>query len=198
MSSWDRESYHSIQSEMFKEGLLEGDPIPPDLDKPAPHKITSRLVDQKGLNEKGYEQLLLSLTSPLILKENRKLGLFTYVTLGAIVGDYYRKNPDGNSAFPYKDKLYTIQYQTWWNTKKKYRIKGQNSNVYDNTNRALDWMEVSRDFDIPNTSGAFISFKDSSIPTKVYFDKSYERLKKIKIDLCEDPHNHFRSRKTII
>ena len=198
MSSWDRESYHAIQTEMHKKGMLEGEPIPPDLDKPAPHKITSRLVNKEGLNDRGYAQLLLSLTSPLILKENRKLGLFTYVTLGAIVGDYYYNNPDGNSAFPYKDKLYTIQYQTWWNTDKKSRLKGQNSNVHDNTNRALDWMEVSRDFDIPNTSGAFISFKDSSIPTKIYFDKSYERLKKIKIEFCKDPHNHFRTRKTII
>ncbi len=198
MSSWDRESYHEIQKELHKKGLLEGEPIPPDLDKPAPHKITSRLVNKEGLNTKGYSQLLLSLTSPLIFSTNRKLGLFTYVTLGAIIGDYYRKNPNADSAFPYKDKLYTIQYQTWWNTKKKYKIKGQNSNVYDNTNRALDWMEVSRDFDIPNTSGAFISFKDNSIPTKTYFDKSYEKLKKIKIKLCKDPHNHFRTRKTII
>jgi len=198
MSSWDRESLHKIHVEMIKEGLLKGEPIPPDMDKPAPHKITSRLVNSTGLSDKGYSQLLKSLTSPLILKDNRSLGLFTYVTLGAIVGDYYYKNPDGNSAFPYKDKLYTIQYQTWWNTKAKYKKYGQNSNVYDNTNRALDWMEVSRDFDIPNTSGAFISFKDSSIPTKTYFGKSYERLKDIKIRLCKDPHNHFRTRKTII
>ena len=198
MSSWDRESYHKIQKGMHEDGMLTGEPIPPDLDKPAPHKITSRLVNKEGLSKRGYSQLLLSLTSPLILSNNRKLGLFTYVTLGAIVGDYYKKHPNANSAFPYKDKLYTIQYQTWWNTEKKYKIKGQDSNVYDNTNRALDWMEVSRDFDIPDTSGAFISFKDSSIPTKTYFDKSYERLKKIKIELCKDPHNHFRTRKTII
>ncbi|MEM9545013.1 MAG: FAD-binding protein [Bacteroidota bacterium] len=198
MSAWDRESLHKVQKQMIDRGLLQGEPIPPDLDQPAPHKITSRLVNQEGLSEKGYEQLLRSLTSHLISEENRPLGLFTYITLGAIVGDYYRTHPDGDSAFPYKDKLYTIQYQTWWNTTEEDKKDGQDSNVYDHTNRALDWMEVCRDFDIPNTSGAFISFKDASIPTEVYFDKSYERLKKIKMELCKDPHNHFRTRKTII
>ncbi|MFN0203867.1 MAG: BBE domain-containing protein, partial [Bacteroidia bacterium] len=39
---------------------------------------------------------------------------------------------------------------------------------------------------------------DSSVPTRVYFDKSYERLKQIKIDHSRDPYNHFRSRKTIM
>ena len=196
MSSWDRESYHKIQVGM--KGLLQGEPIPPDNDLPAPHKITSRLVDKKGLKEKGYEQLLRSLTSPLIFKENRSLGLFCYVTLGAIVGDYYKKHPKGNSAFPYKDKLYTIQYQTWWNTEGQYLIDGENSNVYDYTNRALDWIELNREIDIPNTSGSFISFKDSSVPTETYFDKSYDRLKEIKITLSRDEHNHLRTRKTII
>jgi Berberine and berberine like len=51
---------------------------------------------------------------------------------------------------------------------------------------------------IPNTSGAFISFKDIAVPTSVYFDKNYEKLKQIKIDNSKDPNNHFRTRKTII
>lgn len=196
MSSWDRESFAEVQEAIaMEQGFDRGEPIPPDLDDPAPHKISSRLVDREGLSEEGYAQLLRSLTSPLIFKENRALGLFTYVTLGSIVGDYYHNNNGEQSAFPYPDKLYTIQYQTWWNTEK---VLNQDSNIYDYTNRALDWMEVSRDFDIPNTSGAFISFKDSSIPTKIYFGRSYERLKEIKETLCKDPHNHFRTRKTII
>jgi hypothetical protein len=62
----------------------------------------------------------------------------------------------------------------------------------------MDWIDTARNFEIPNTSGAFISFKDINIPTSVYFDKSYEKLKTIKINHSLDPFNHFRTRKTII
>jgi hypothetical protein len=133
--------------------------------------------------------------SPLILPGNRNLGLNQYTTLGAIVGDYYKTNLDGEgSSFPYKDKLYTIQYQTWWNAD----IADQIDEVYTRTNRALDWMEVARDYTIPNTSGAFISFKDISIPTETYFQQNYERLIRAKKEYARDPCNYFRSRKTII
>lgn len=211
MSSWDRVSHIDLMlkrtsSEMsisYDEAQdlhkSEGRPFTPDYDAPAPHKITSRLVDSCGLGDKGYLSLFESLTHPLIMPGNRELGLYQYVTLGAIVGDYYRKNPHGaNSAFPYKDKLYTIQYQTWWNSETYQLMMGQNNEVYDRTNRALDWMEVARDFEIANTSGAFISFKDASIPTKTYFGKSYDRLMSIKEAHSKDPLNHFRIRKSII
>jgi len=212
MSDWARESYNKILAARFQQGanlklssgqekqLLEGKPLPPDYDDPAPHKITSRLVDQQGLGEDGYDAFLRSLTSELILEGNRDLGLFTYVTLGAIVGDFYQKpeNQVNNTAFPYKDKLYTIQYQTWWNQEQELKDEGQNNYVYNRTNRALDWMEVARDYDIPNTSGAFISFKDSSIPTRTYFAQNYSRLVEIKENYSKDPFNHFRVRKSII
>ncbi|MFN0202080.1 MAG: FAD-binding oxidoreductase [Bacteroidia bacterium] len=202
MNTWDRVSFSKVKEDLMKNGLLDkGTPLPPDLDEAAPHKITSRLVNKEGLGDDGYEQLLRSLTSPLVFKENRALGLFAYVTLGAIIGDFYRRNPETNSAFPYNDKLYTIQYQTWWNTEAKDRDHNghfQKSRVYDYINNAMDWIDAARHFHIPNTSGAFISFKDSSVPTRVYFDKSYERLKQIKIDHSRDPYNHLRSRKTIM
>jgi hypothetical protein len=205
MSSWDRESHAKVLTTMrtAKGLLLAGVPIPPDGDQPAPHKITSRLVNSVGLGDAGHKQLLLSLTSPLVCKENRGMGLFTYVTLGAIVGEYY-KSKEGQTnptAFPYKDKLYTIQYQTWWNEANKdnqYHAPSQDEQIYNNTNLAMDWIETSRKFDIPNTSGAFISFKDNSIPTSIYFDKNYEELKRIKKEFSKDPFNHFRTRKTII
>lgn len=198
MSRWDRESFATVRQKLLSSGLLKGNPIPPDLDLPAPHKITSRLVNSEGLDSKGYEQLLRSLSSELIYPTNRALGLFTYVTLGAITGDYYRMHPKGNSAFPYRDRLYTIQYQAWWNTEEVYKELYQDSPVYDYINRAMDWIATARNFGIPGTSGAFISFKDDSVPTSVYFDKSYERLKVIKETYVRDPFNHLRSRKTII
>lgn len=199
MSAWDRYSFHNMNQ--LKQGL-EGTPFPPDEDQPGPHKITSRLVDAQGLGEKGHYKLLESLTSPLVLPGNEGLGLFTYITLGAITGDYYQHviTPEQKtkSAFPYKDKLFTIQYQTWWNETEEQKKEGQNNHVHTRINRALDWMDVCRDYDIPNTSGAFISFKDSSVPTRTYFDNSYEDLVKIKQAHVKDPDNQFRSRKTII
>ena len=199
MSSWDRYSFYNVN--LLMQGL-EGKPFPPDEDQPAPHKITSRLVDPQGLGEEGHYKLLESLTSPLVLPGNEGLGLFTYITLGAITGNYYQHviTPEQKtkSAFPYKDKLFTIQYQTWWNEPDEQKKEAQNNEVHTRVNRALDWMDVCRDYDIPNTSGAFISFKDSSVPTKTYFDKSYEELVRIKQTHARDPFNHFCSRKTII
>jgi FAD binding domain/Berberine and berberine like len=200
MGNWGRESFAKVDAKI--NDLDQGAPIPPDYDDPAPHKITSRLVNHEGLSDEGYKQLLLSLTSPWIKPENRRLGLFSYVTLGAIIGDYYRseKGKNNPSAFPYKDKLYTIQYQTWWNEpdKHEYPDPMQEGGVYTNINLAMDWMDAARNFHIPNTSGAFISFKDIAVPTSVYFDKSYERLKEIKIKYAKDPDNHLRTRKTIM
>lgn len=203
LGKWDRESHSHVKLRMSADkGELDDEeslPYPPDLDDPAPHKITSRLVDSCGLSDKGHKQLLSSLTSPFILEGNREEGLFTYVTLGAIVGDFYNNLERVDlSAFPYKDRKYTIQYQTWWNLELAEKEKLQNNKVYTRTNRALDWIEASRDFKIENTSGAFISFKDNSIPTEAYFAQSYDRLKSIKERYSEDSKNHFRSRKTII
>lgn len=221
MSNWARESYNEVRTQLYSDGLrmgmspehesllAEGKPLPPDYDNPAPHKITSRLVnpntskstdpaDKLGLGIAGRKALLASLCSPLLNRVNRSLGLFTYVTLGAITGDYYQKHPKGGkTAFPYADKLYTIQYQCWWNTEFKYASEGQNNMVYDHTNRALDWMEIARDYEIPNTSGAFISFKDSSIPTETYFGKNYQDLLRVKKDYVKDEFNHLRIRKGI-
>ena len=198
MGSWDRESFDNVKLGLAGKSAA---PFPPDLDEPAPHKLTSRLVDAQGLGDKGHEELLMSLTSSKILPGSRELGLFSYVTLGAIDGGYYQTMQDTDkdkSAFPYKDKLYTIQYQTWWNNELTQKEQLQNNKVYSNTNRALDWIEACRDFDIPNTSGAFISFKDSSIPTQTYFSSSYQCLVDIKNKYSKDEFNHFRKRKTII
>ena len=62
----------------------------------------------------------------------------------------------------------------------------------------IDFKEMKDARHFPQTSGSFISFKDSSIPTHQYFMESYERLKQIKKTLSEDPDNIFSSRKTIL
>ena len=189
-----------MATELF-ELLTTKKPLPPDLDAPAPHKITCRLAYKGGLTDKGLNQLISSLTSKLILPDNRSLGLFNYITLGAIVGEYYDNlsaEAKKRSAFPYKNSAYTIQYQTWWNTELLQKEKEQDNKVYNRTNRGLDWMQVCRDYEIENSGGSFISFKDASIPTKTYFGDNYEHLIKVKKDFSKDPKNHFRTRKTIL
>ena len=123
--------------------------------------------------------LICSLQSPKIPSESdAKLdhGVHTYLTLGAISGHYYhnyQKNRDLiGSSFPYKDRPFTIQYQTWWNqflnSDEKHVLTDEqhSKEMIINrpfVNRAEDWMEDCRDYIIPHTSGAFISFKDASI-----------------------------------
>lgn len=206
MGDWDRNSLFDVLKQkqpLLKGGLplLGGKPFKPDYDAPAPHKITSKLVSEQGLTPKGHRQLLQSLASPLLSEQNEEQGLFAYVTLGAITGDYYHTHPEGEStlgvAFPYQRSQYTIQYQTWWNEDIRLKEEQQNNPVYRHTNRAMDWIDSSRENSIEGAYGAFISFKDPAIPTKTYFQENYPQLLDIKQEYAQDPYNHLRSRKTI-
>ncbi len=177
--------------------------FPLEEDIPAPHQLTSRLVQSQGLGHEGRKRLIASLESDLLHDKGAALGVMTYVTLGAISGTFYDGNPDKqyalNVAFPYRERPYTIQYQAWWNTKPCISPETSEElgvNVY--TNRAMDWIEVCRSADFPETKGAFISFKDAAVPTKDYFMENYDALVGVKCDFSEDHQNRFRSRKTII
>ena len=199
--SWDR-SYHHL-------GL--------DNDGPAPHKITSRLAD-KNWDDTSREALICSLQSTLLIPkeeaEKNDYGIHSYITIGAITGDFYDNlnNSDKGideigSAFPYKDRLFTIQYQAWWNeflTPEGQLIPSEpealESTIKNRfySNRTEDWIAQSRDFDIPHTGGAFISFKDASVTTKKYFSSSYEDLIKVKEEYSKDNNMLLKTRKTII
>jgi len=210
-SAWDR--IVKWDNKKDKHPLLEGlydteslpphfQAIPPEIDKPAPHKITSRfamVTDDEKLASQRRIKLIESLESNLLPTEGENQGMNTYFTLGAITGEYYRdydfnanQFPEG-SSFAYKKCFYTIQYQAWWDNDGI-----ENPEVQPYVNRAIDWLEVCRNYEIPATYGAFISFKDDSIPTKVYFQESYDRLKEIKEVYSKDPNNILSSRKTII
>lgn len=206
-TSWERVSARRRQALRSggsnAPGLLKDIPLEDDI--PAPHKITSRLVNPSGLGDEGRKTLIKSLQSNLLFPEGEELGVLAYTTLGAISGPFYKEYntkehpfPSG-SSFPYSDRPYTIQYQVWWDTDKKisptiWEYRGVNRY----TNRAMDWIEETRKIDFPQTSGSFISFKDDGVPTENYFMQSYEKLKEIKHDYSKDPDNRFRSRKTII
>lgn len=201
MGSWSRNSLADISrylGQPGETGLLSGTPFAPDYDAPAPHKITSKLVGPDGLSQAGYRALLQTLTSDLLGPDNEQLGLFSYVTLGAIVGDYYARGHHKPVAFPYQSCLYTIQYQVWWNETIEQKKELQDNGVYVDTNRAMDWIDRARATTIEGAYGAFISFKDPAIPTEVYFQQNYDKLVEIKQECIQDPYNHLRTRKTII
>jgi hypothetical protein len=206
-SAWDRivkwdtkQNKHPVLEALYNTDFLPHhyQAIPPEIDKPAPHKITSRfatVIDDEELASQRRIKLIKSLESNLLPTEGENQGMNTYFTLGAISGAYYRdydfaanQFPEG-SSFAYKKCFYTVQYQAWWDNNRK---------VQPYVNRAMDWLEVCRNYEIPATYGAFISFKDDSIPTRVYFQENYDRLKEIKKDYSKDPDNMLSSRKTII
>ncbi|HVW98191.1 MAG TPA: FAD-binding protein [Mucilaginibacter sp.] len=202
---WDTDEHKSpLLESIYKTSALPKhfEAIPPEMDQPAPHKLTSRLAmvtSDARVAEARRIKLIESLESDLLFANGEEQGLSTYFTLGAITGEYYKNYdhkanefPQG-SSFPYKNCYYTIQYQAWWNNNNV-----DNPLVQPYVNRGLDWLEVCRNYDIPGTYGAFISFKDASIPTRVYFQESYDRLKKIKESYSKDPDNMLSSRKTII
>ena len=177
-------------------------------DCPAPHKISSKMPTPRW-NDHSREQLVCSLQSPL-LKSPEETNLSTYITLGAISGEYYLKKrlgevPDVPTSFPYEDSPFTIQYQAWWNM----TTEGEGCELSEEQeerltptrfekNRAMDWIETARNYRIDHTHGSFISFKDDSIPTFQYFSQFYEPLIETKLEVSQDKHCLFQSRKTIL
>lgn len=229
MGDWGRNSLADVSAYsgfgLGKTALLEGTPFTPDYDAPAPHKISSKLVpglDAQTWTRQSKIQMIATLSSNMLSTENEQLGLFSYVTLGAIVGEFYQNmgvtqtgndkfvsiwdkqedDENGNKklgvAFPYRPCQYTLQYQTWWNESIKNKIELQQNKVWVDTNRAMDWIDISQSTHIDGAYGAFISFKDPGIATEVYFQQNYDELVEIKKTYVEDKYNHLRTRKTII
>ncbi|WP_435263316.1 FAD-binding oxidoreductase [Tenacibaculum sp. nBUS_03] len=198
--SWDRYSVTAKENGLSLE-----------TDCPAPHKITSRMPTTDW-DKVSREQLVCSLQSTL-LQGIEGTNISSYITLGAIQGGFYatpeaREESALKCAFPYQDRAFTIQYQTWWDMPTQSKIEGKckmDEHTLDKviptrfySNRALDWMENCRDYKINETDGSFISFKDDSVPTKNYFVDNYEKLIGIKLDYSKDKKCLFKSRKTIL
>ncbi len=195
---WDRVIPKREQLK-YQTPVLEA--IAPDQDAPAPHKISSQLVKNNVDREERQKALIRSLESDLVSYDGIMAGISCYVTLGAISGHYYanyheRPYPYG-SSFPYKDRLYTVQYQVWWNADPASIEKGKEHDVNRYTNYAMDWINYARRINTPYTSGSFISFKDNNVPVMEYFQQHFDQLKRIKDKYSEDPKNMLSSRTTI-
>lgn len=69
----------------------------------------------------------------------------------------------------------------------------------------MDWGQVGDyaedcyfDANVPNTSVAFISFKDDAVKTDTYFAQRYDPLKAVKVDCSEYMKLLFQTRKTTL
>jgi FAD binding domain len=184
---------------------------------PAPHKITSRLANE-GWNRASRVALICALQSPLVQPQpnggtKKQYDVRQYITIGAITGPFYsQRKPAPNeigSAFPYPDRLFTLQFQSWWDqyrkpdgglldgvTEQQARQISVDNRLW--ANHAENWIEACRNADIPHSGNAFISFKDDAVRTDMYFDQSYQPLIKVKTEHSEDPHLLFQTRKTIL
>lgn len=215
--SWHFHSWDRIAGTVHADGEeITIDPsIQLEQEGPAPHKITSRLADEKGWDEESRRALICTLQSPLAapVSVGGTFGVHCYITIGAIAGPFYSSRTGREStahiAFPYTRRPFTLQFQAWWD-----QFYGPNGEpvekasptiIHKNTlanrpwiNRAEDWIEACRDARIPHTSGAFISFKDDAVKTEVYFAQHYDDLRRVKRECSADPHLLFQTRKTII
>lgn len=195
--SWERESHEAPKpkAERTLEDEMDGY-FPPDIDNKAPHKLSSKMVAKEGLGLEGRKNLIRTLRSNHIKGITQTAHVHTYVTLGAICGNYY--GPDfqkptfpAGVSFPFQQRPYTIQYQVWWNEDEADRQHYDPERV----EQAMQWIAQARDFDFPQTSGSFISFKDAQIPIQEYFMENYDKLREIKHQV--DPTGFFGSATTI-
>ncbi|MDK2593928.1 FAD-binding oxidoreductase [Pseudoalteromonas obscura] len=174
-----------------------------ETDEPAPHKITSRMPT-RDWGHQSRIALVKSLQSTLLYRDKEDTNISAYITLGAISGEYYGSKPADAAlhkvrcTFPYQDRPFTIQYQAWWDQPEKDHPVEKEIMTRFYENRAQDWIESCRSYDIPHTKGSFISFKDAAVETKDYFGDSYNELIDTKCHYSKDAKCLFRSRKTII
>jgi FAD/FMN-containing dehydrogenase len=154
--------------------------IPPDTDDPAPHKITSKVMKWTDADIHSAERVaarinvIRSLQSHLVPAkgESNECAVNCYATLGAITGPYYTEHknyPDAiGCSMPYRHNFYTVQYQAWWN-----------NGCHPKAEWPLKWIAGCREYDFPQTEGAFISFRDDEVPYTTYFLQNYLRLSEI-------------------
>lgn len=160
--------------------------IPPDSDDPAPHKITSKVMKWLGNTDRSADDVhslprqearinvIRSLQSELVPAkgDSNECAVNCYATLGAITGPYYTDHnnyPDAiGCSMPYRHNFYTVQYQAWWN-----------NGCDPKAQWPLQWIAGCRDFNFPQTEGAFISFRDDEVPYTTYFLQNYPRLSQI-------------------
>ena len=106
--------------------------------------------------------------------------LVSFVAYGGAI----REVAPGATAFPHREALFVMQYQSYW------RSSGD-----DRAN--IGWIEHFRNSMLPYTLGAYSNYSDSLIPDwpALYFGVNLARLKVIKREY--DPGNIFRFEQSI-
>ena len=150
---------------------------------PLPHKVSSTFpIDSKSttIAEKICHYIQNS-------KEYNNVA--TYVSLMSF-GGVVKNKDNSETAFPYREKEFVIQFQAWWKDKNDPLGK-----------EYIKWIEDFRSSLKGEVEGAFINFPDKSIVNDsntpegkdelmaLYYGENYKKLKKIKSSY--DPLNRF-------
>ena len=115
-------------------------------DGPHPHKISSTFPTGK----QDYEALVNTIID-FLGKSKPFPAANTYLSLHGM-GGQVKRVPEGDSAFPYKDKDFLLQFQAWW------------ADAADpDTSNYMNWIESFRTTLLPYTEGSFINFPDVNL-----------------------------------
>ncbi|MGE5323035.1 MAG: FAD-dependent oxidoreductase [Actinomycetota bacterium] len=150
-----------------------------------PHKVSS-CFPRSGFSAEAMQTIKKYLEGSKAEPEARR-----YLSLHCMGGAIARPPGDDWSCFPFRNKPFILQYQTWWANEKDKPL-GE---------RCLAWIKNFRETMKPFTEGAFINFPDKDlVPNpdtpdgrkallKYYYADNLDRLIGIKQNY--DPKNFF-------
>ena len=192
----------TLPKEILCKPLGENLPAAPSItcDRPHPHKVTSTFPKQvkqekaDQLDQEIVHRIHTYLSEHCYYKDVARY--MSFHCMGGAVTD----NP-ASRAFPYADKPYMLQVQTWWNLSENKSVDENRKNKYD------EWVENFRTRLADCIEGAFINFVDKDICgpyepskrqavlTQYYTEENLKKL--IIIKQKYDPFNLFNFRLSI-
>lgn len=162
-------------------------------DAPHPHKVSS------AFPVTGSEEDIAREVSAYMSSTTYSPFVRSYVSFHSM-GGAIRQEPQGGRAFPYNDKAYMLQFQSWWNypegEAKSCIVDRERQQVY------IDWVKNFRESLKPHIEGAFINFVDKDLgPDPItrqgriallrnYYGHNMERLMDVK--KAYDPEDFFQ------
>ena len=165
---------------LYLGGLMQ--PGPPNApaqtcDVPHPHKISSTFPKSNDYEDLAREMVEFIQNSEASKSTNKYLSLHG-------MGGAIRNESDTESAFPYREKDFMMQFQAWWKASDDPQFNDRQ------TAQNLRWIENFREKMIPYTEGSFINFPDINLVAdpdhqrlellEFYYGRNLTELRKIK------------------
>lgn len=177
-------------------------------DRPHPHKVSSCFPKNFYTTDHQYdESKYMALVDKFIGYMESGASKFTtdanqYLSLHGLGGVVQERPADERSAFPFYDKPFMMQMQSWWDLSGNARTDKKREEIY------VKWIEAFRKSLIEDVEGAFINFVDYDLVEnpkstegklallKIYYQDNLEQLRKVKAKY--DAHNLFNFRMSIV